>query len=84
MNLNYSLQFIEFLFRRGPAGHEAADGVVPVSLSEVGEHHFAPKLLCLLVVENHKLLVGGRVYIEFKSFANKDVLHPHSHLDGVL
>ena len=54
-----------------------------VGLSEVGKLHLLPQTVNLLVVNDDKLLVSGRVYIELETFADKDILHPHSHLDSM-
>ena len=57
--------------------------MIMIRLAEMGESDFLPKMLCLFVIDDDKLLVGGGVDLEFKSFSDKEILHPHGHLDGM-
>ena len=81
--LDYLLQEVNLFFCRGPAGDEAADGVVMVRLAEVGELHLTAQTLHLFVVDDHELLIGGGVDKELVTLLLEDVLHPHGHLDGM-
>ena len=56
-----SFEFINLLFRRRPTGDEAADGMMLVGLTEMGELYLLAETFCLCVVDDDKLLVGGGV-----------------------
>ena len=84
MSAKNLLKFIEFLVGCGPTGYKAADGVKLTGLTEMSEAHLLTEFVYLFVVDDNKLLVGGGFNIELESFPNKDLLHAHGHLDGML
>ena len=55
-----------------------------VGLPEVGKLYVTPQTLSLFVVHNHELLVGGGIDQEFKTLTDKECLHAHGCLDGLL
>ena len=57
---------------------------MPVSLSEMREFYFASEFLCLLIVENDKLLVCRRIDIEFKALADEKVFSNPILFHGVI
>ena len=54
-----------------------------VCLSEVGELHVLRQAFDLSVGQHDELLVGGRVNVEPITLLLEDLLHAHSHLDGM-
>ena len=62
------LEFLYLLLGCAPGGDEAADGVVMVSLTEMGEGNVCGKTTGKVVWEDYELLVGGRIDIEGEAF----------------
>ena len=83
IRLYHLFQGIDVGLGGSPAGDETADGVVMVSLSEMGEFDVSAQPFRLFVVDDHKLLVGGGVDEELITLFLEDGFHPHGHLDGV-
>ena len=83
LNLKEGFQFVKFLLCCSPTGDESADGVVMVRLAEMGELYFLTQTVYQSIVHNDKLLIGGRFDEELESLALENILHPHSHLDGM-
>ena len=54
-----------------------------VGLPEVGKLYLTPQTLCLFIVHNHELLVGGGIDQEFKTLTDEKCFHAHGCLDGL-
>ena len=57
--------------------------MVMVCLSEMRELHLTIQPLYLFVVYDNELLVCWRVNVELQPSFDKNILHSHSHLDGM-
>lgn len=58
--------------------------MVVVVFPPIREQEVVGQALYLFVVENYKLLVGGRVNEERIAFPSEDVLQAHRHVNGML
>ena len=62
------LEFLYLLLGCAPGGDEAADGVVMVSLTEMGEGDTLGQALGNGIGEYNELLIGGGIDIEGEAF----------------
>ena len=67
-NLN---QFVHLLFGGDPAGGKADNRMIFIRFFPEGIIDFMFQPLCLLIGEQQKLLIGGRLQIERNSFGKK-------------
>ena len=80
---NNLLEFFQFFVCRCPAGDETADGAMTRGLSPMGKLHLLRESLYQSIRKDDKLLVGGGVDIELKTFLLKQLFHPHCHFIGM-
>ena len=78
------LELLYLFFGGSPGGDEAADGVVVVGLTEMGEGDTLGQALGNGIGEYNELLIGGRIDIEGIAVLTEQRLHLHGHRNGML